>query len=177
MSRFNGLYLAYLISLSKHSRKLTKNPNNGFTLLELLISVVIIGVLAAIAIPSYVAIVDNARYAEAKIQMGCLKGELEGYRIEYGYFPDDVNNNTVPTGIECFYRQNSMQVPFNSRYDYENWSVSGGCVIQITFFGKNGVRNTLANTNAYQAPGFHKFRTNDDLILSLGVQEPSVCSS
>ncbi len=176
MCRSNQFYLAYLLKLSKYSNKVAKKSDGGFTLLELLITVVIIGILSSISIPAYVATVDKFHYGKAQIQMGCLKRELEGYRIENGYFPADVFSNTVPVGIECFYQQNTEQVPFDSKYDYENWQIGGGCVIQITFLGKDKIRNTRSNTDAYQAVGFHKFTDNDDLILSLGLQDSSVCS-
>jgi type IV pilus assembly protein PilA len=45
----------------------------GFTLIELMIVVVIIGILAAIAVPAYNGYIKSARTAEASIQMGTAK--------------------------------------------------------------------------------------------------------
>jgi hypothetical protein len=99
--------------------------------------------------------------------------------MEKGYFPADVFNNVIPDGIECFYQNNTNQVPYNSTYDYENWpnakNGESGCVIQITFFGKDGLRARSGRSYHFQEPGFYEFPDGDDLILSLGFHEDSVC--
>ncbi|MGM0694659.1 MAG: type IV pilin protein [Pseudomonadota bacterium] len=58
----------------------------GFTLLELLIAVAIIGILAAIAIPSYQGYVEKSRRAEAKSFLMNIAGALERcYTNDYSY--------------------------------------------------------------------------------------------
>ena len=56
----------------------------GFTLLELLIVVVILGILAAIALPQYTKTIMKARSAEAMTTVGTLKSSLERQWFE-GY--------------------------------------------------------------------------------------------
>lgn len=52
----------------------------GFTLIELMIVVVIIGILAAIAVPAYQGYINNARTSEAGVQMGAIKvGMISNY--------------------------------------------------------------------------------------------------
>ncbi len=67
-----------------------------------MISGIIVGVLSTIATPAYIATIDKFHYGEAKLHMGCIKRELETFRMEKGYFPQDVGSDQVPVGIECF---------------------------------------------------------------------------
>ena len=60
--------------------------NRGFTITELMIAVVIIGVLATIAIPSFTSYVYKARVTEASNFLGQIKQRQESYRNEFGQY-------------------------------------------------------------------------------------------
>ncbi len=66
-----------------HTNKNTK----GFTLIELMIVVAIIGILAAIALPQYNNYVARTQVAEAFTLVGTVKQALTLYYQESGEFP------------------------------------------------------------------------------------------
>lgn len=60
-----------------------RKPSHGFTAIELLIVVVVLGVLAAIAYPSYQEQIGKARRNDAKTALMGLASALERYAVEH----------------------------------------------------------------------------------------------
>src|SRR5438874_1783248 len=63
-----------------------ERQEQAFTLVELMIVVVIIGVLSAIAIPTFSSYVYKSRTSEATEFLGVIKLREESYRSEYGAY-------------------------------------------------------------------------------------------
>ncbi len=63
-----------------------QRKRKGFTLLEVLIVVIIIGVLAAIALPQYTNTIEKAKSAEATSTIGALRSSMERYWYDQGSF-------------------------------------------------------------------------------------------
>ncbi len=61
--------------------------HKGFTLVELMITVVIVGILASVAIPLYQANVKRAKAAEADAILGTIRTALRVYYAENGSYP------------------------------------------------------------------------------------------
>lgn len=64
--------------------------SKGFTLIELMIVVAIIGILAAIAIPNYMNYQCKAKQSEAKTNLGAIRTSQEAFRAENDAFTTDL---------------------------------------------------------------------------------------
>ncbi len=68
----------------------------GFTLIELIITMVIIGVLTAIAIPNYTAYIIRSNRAEARGQLLEISTWMERWRTERGRYDNPASAGTPP---------------------------------------------------------------------------------
>ena len=75
-----------------------KKNEEGFTIAELLIVIVVLGILAAIAIPSFTGLQKRARRAELESNGRAIVLALEMYKIEEGKYPDTVDQIDDLTG-------------------------------------------------------------------------------
>jgi general secretion pathway protein G len=67
----------------------------GFTLIELMIVVVIMGILAAITIPNFISMVGRAREAATKKNMHLLQTATEDFAaVSSGRYPDDASDTS-----------------------------------------------------------------------------------
>lgn len=75
----------------------------GFTLIELMIVVAIIGLLAAIAIPSYRDFVVRSNRADAKIALAEVANLQEKYYSQFGTYADDLADLNFPEAVGDHY--------------------------------------------------------------------------
>jgi len=72
----------------------------GFTLLELIVVIIILGILATLGFTQYTNIVEKGRTTEAKVIMGTIRTAEWGYHLQYDRYTgsfSDLGIDNVPT--------------------------------------------------------------------------------
>jgi general secretion pathway protein G len=88
-----------LNSLQSRSKLVLRSSikSSGFTLLEIIMVLVILGALMAIVGPRVMGAGDQAKQREAKIRIEQLGGALDIYKLEVGKYPESLQA-LVPNG-------------------------------------------------------------------------------
>ncbi|MBB6098238.1 prepilin-type N-terminal cleavage/methylation domain-containing protein [Deinobacterium chartae] len=116
--------------------------SQGLTLIEVLASAGVIGILAAILLPNLLSARDAAQYTAATQQLNTFAKQLALCLAEGHSLPQDAPPNQAPSG--CPDLKWPRNAPFNSTYDYENWDLGDGRRwVGFTFYGKENRRSGI----------------------------------
>ncbi len=120
-----------------------KTIKRGFTLIEILIVVVILGILAAIVIPQFTNAADEAATSQAKTQLQSMRSQVQLFRAKYGVLPGDAGDDGTLDGAGAVWADlmsttdpnGATITPFIPAIptlggDYD-WSVNGGRLIVL----------------------------------------------
>lgn len=86
---------------------------SGFTLIEMMIVVAIIGILASLAIPKYGKYMEKTRVVSAQGEMRSITTVLEEYNIENARYPESLDDE------ELELPQKYLTDPWDMPYNYE----------------------------------------------------------
>jgi len=136
-----------------------KSVQKGFTLIELMIVVAIIGILAAIAIPAYQDYTIRAQVTEGLNLADGVKVSVADYYTQNGVWPAAVlTTATTANGL-------GFSSPATGKYGMVDLAVNG--VIVATFSNVTGQAN--AKLNALTVGVAPNVSSNGDLIWQCGV--------
>lgn len=107
----------------------------GFTLVEIMVVVVIMGILAALVVPKMMGRTDDARILAAKQDIATIMQGLKLYRLDNQRYP------TTGQGLQAL-----ISIPTSSPIP-ANWK-SGGYLDRLS-------KDPWGNTYQYQSPGSH----------------------
>lgn len=130
-----------------HSSRPHRTASRGFTLIEILVVIVILGVLAALIVPNVISRPDEARVTVARSDIGSIMSALKLYRLDNQRYPSaeqglaalvakpeqpPVPPNWKPGG----YLEKLPKDPWGRAYVYLNPGVRGE--VEVMSFGADG---------------------------------------
>lgn len=71
----------------KHEKKSILRTQKGFTLIEIMVVVVILGILAGIVVPKLLDRPEEARRTKAQVQIKSIEEALALYKLDSGFYP------------------------------------------------------------------------------------------
>lgn len=108
-------------TLRCHSRAMVR-ARRGFTLLEMMMVVVLIGILAGVAVISLSGVGVTARMDTAKSQLRQLKNALMVYNAREGVFPETLEQLTLPPPV---IEKGGLRDPWKQAFVYKPVPVAG----------------------------------------------------
>ena len=103
-------------------KKINKHNQDGFTMVEIMVVVVIVAILAAVALPTYFALVQNAYASEPKTIISNIENAGKMYYQTYGEWPSD---------IEEMERRGLLEIDRSTKLKWQfelNMSLDGGTI-------------------------------------------------
>lgn len=110
-----------------------KSKSKGFTLIELMVVILIVGVLAAASVPMMRGRIDRSKWTEANAAAGCIRTAVKIYFLETGdTITGNLGNATVLQALEMQSGDLTGSYFIASDYEIDSVSADGTAVITAT---------------------------------------------
>jgi general secretion pathway protein G len=149
-----------MIHNMKTLNNLSKRFARGFTLIELMVVLAIIGVLAALIVPNVIGRADDARLTAARTDVGNLMQALKLYKLDNMRYPTPeqglqalvVRPTTEPVPMNWkSYLEKLPNDPWGRPYQYMNPGIKGEVdVLSFGADGKSGGDGNNADIGSWQ---------------------------
>ncbi|ABV37634.1 general secretion pathway protein G [Shewanella sediminis HAW-EB3] len=119
---------------------LLRRKNSGFTLVELLIVITILGLLMSLVAPKMFSKVSSTQRSTAVAQMQNLETSLDTYRLDVGSYPANLQElrSSTKRGWDGPYLPKDVPLdPWGNPYQYESPG-EGGLPYSLRSLGKDG---------------------------------------
>jgi general secretion pathway protein G len=149
--------------MTEHERKIAeaRRKRAGFTLVELMVVIVIIGLLATVVAINVLPSQDRAMVGKARADISVLEQAIETYRLDNLTFPNDLQSLVAaPAGLtrperyrEGGYVRRLPEDPWGNPYQYRRPSAHGGQfdVFSLGADGREGGEGNDADLGNWQA--------------------------
>lgn len=119
--------------------------NQGFTLMEMLIVIIIIFILATVSFGGYKFIKEMTARKKAEVQIGMLQDAIQAYYKAYGEYPEhdqESGQGGTPTLFDALFPSDTSEDPFcealNPEQDKQGWLL-GNTGTSLTIYDPWGV--------------------------------------
>jgi general secretion pathway protein G len=125
------------------TRKMRSLPrrSGGFTLLEMLAVIVLLGIVATIVVRQVGGNVDKGKYGAGKAQLASLSMKIENYALDVGAPPKNLQQlTTKPANARNwngpYAKPSDLQDPFGHEFGYRSPGQHGS--FDLIFYGQDG---------------------------------------
>ncbi len=126
--------------------KVARKARQGFTLIEIMVVVGIIGLLVAVLIPNVTGKMNDARIASARVQIKNVEEALVAYSMKHGgKYPDSLDTLTQETDDEDALLQGGTDDPWGNTLQFEKRGKKRPLITSAGPDGEFGTEDDITN--------------------------------
>lgn len=163
----------------------TQQVNHGFTIVELLVVIVIIGILAAITIVAYIGISQKAITSSLQSDLTNTATKLKAYQALYGSYPTALDGSNCPTAPTvdsnyCLKASSSATYTYNSvvpstfhlidTNGNNSYSITDTTAPAIATTANGSTVGSACPSGFIPVPGSGTYGTNDFCVMKYGAK-------